>query len=554
MALKEIANYFVTFVRDLLGRQSYQRFREREDRRRRLLTQFFTILTMVIGIYYLIWHYFYINWSIWFISIPFFGAEVISLVLFLGTSLTSWYPRFHDPQGIVSDKTFSVDVFITTCGEPLEIVQKTMQAAVAIGYGPKTLYLLDDKANPELAALAGSLGFQYLARPKHDNAKAGNLNYGLAHSFGDLILALDADQVPSPEILQRLVGYFRIPKIAFVQSKQNFLVPHGDPFGNTDKIFYNVMQSGKDSDNAAFSCGSGVVYRREALAEIDGFSTWNLVEDVHTSMLLHQRGWKSVYYNYPLTIGTAPTDIWSVYRQRAQWATDSLRLNFWDSPFFRRGLTLKQKMQYFNLGFVYLVSAFVMPIFFVVPVWTIFSGSFVLTASVDNYILHRLPAFVCMSVAYGSLNYPTPYLQAYQMWTGLFPVFIKATFQALRYRRRKPPYRVTSKEHRKKLRRPAILAIIPQLLLIVANLVAIIYGFFILRNSADFLLLNVAWAIWAIWTMSGICVASFSKITFMESQPEPENFTAAEVVNNVLGLILFICIVSFGAVLLLRMH
>ena len=66
------------------------------------------------------------------------------------------------------------------------------------------------------------------------------------------------------------------------------------------------MQAGKDTDNAAFSCGSGVIYRRKALEEIGGFSTWNLVEDVHTSMLLHDRGWRSIYYNYPLTKGTAP--------------------------------------------------------------------------------------------------------------------------------------------------------------------------------------------------------------------------------------------------------
>ena len=83
MALREISKYFITFIRDLLGRQSYQRFREREDRRRRLLAQFFTILTMVIGIYYLIWHYFYINWHIWFIAVPFYSAEIIGLVLFL---------------------------------------------------------------------------------------------------------------------------------------------------------------------------------------------------------------------------------------------------------------------------------------------------------------------------------------------------------------------------------------------------------------------------------------------------------------------------------------
>ena len=554
MLFREVGRYFVTFIRDLFGRQPYQRFREREDRRRRLLAQFLTILTIITGGYYLIWHAFYINWHTWFISVPFYLAEVIGLFLFLSFSLTSWYPRFHDPQGIVPDKTFSVDVFITTCGEPLEIVQTTMRAAAAIDYEPKILYLLDDQGNPALAALAANLGFHYLARPEHDDAKAGNLNYGLAHTTSDLILALDADQVPSPEILSRLVGYFRIPKIAFVQSKQNFLVPKGDPFGNTDKVFYNVMQAGKDSDNAAFSCGSGVVYRREALADVGGFSTWNLVEDVHTSMLLHQRGWKSVYYNYPLTIGTAPADIWSVYRQRGQWATDSLRIFFWDSPFFRRGLTFKQKMQYFTLGLVYLVSAFVMPIYFIVPVWTIFSGSFVLTASVENYILHRLPAFVCMSVAYGVLNYPTPYLQAYQMWTGLFPVFIVSTFQALRYRRRKPPYRVTSKEHTNKLPRPAIVAIIPQLLFILANFVAIIYGFFMHRDLTEFLLLNYAWAIWVIWTMSGICLAAFSKIAWQENQAAPVTFTTADIVNNVLGLALFVCIVSLGAYLVLNLH
>ena len=413
------------------GRQPYQRFREREDRRRRLLAQFLTILTVIAGVYYLIWHAFYINWHTWFISVPFYLAEIIGLLLFLSFSLTSWYPRFHDPQGIVADKTFFVDVFITTCGEPLEIVQTTMRAAAAIDYEPKTLYLLDDQGNPELAALAASLGFHYLARPEHDDAKAGNLNYGLAHSTSELILALDADQVPSPEILARLVGYFRIPKIAFVQSKQNFLVPKGDPFGNTDKVFYNVMQSGKDSDNAAFSCGSGVVYRREALADVGGFSTWNLVEDVHTSMLLHQRGWKSVYYNYPLTIGTAPADIWSVYRQRRQWATDSLRIFFGIARFSAEVSPSNRKCNTSPS----VSSTWSPPLLcrFISSCRSgrFFPGSFVLTASVDNYIIHRLPAFVCMSVAYGVLNYPTPYLQAYQMWTGLFPVFHRLNVSGL---------------------------------------------------------------------------------------------------------------------------
>jgi hypothetical protein len=151
-----------------------------------------------------------------------------------------------------------------------------------------------------------------------------------------------------------------------------------------------------------------------------------------------------------------------------------------------------------------------------------------------------------MSVAYGVLNYPTPYLQAYQMWTGLFPVFIYSTFQALSYRRGKPTYRVTAKDQKNPLRRPAILAITPQLLLIIASLAAILYGF-LNRPLSQFLLLNIAWAIWTIWTMSGICLAALTPITFAESRAEPQRFTTGAIIHNVIGLLLFICIFCLAA-------
>ena len=357
----------------------------------------------------------------------------------------------------------------------------------------------------------------------------------MAHSHGELILTLDADQVPNRKILQHVLGYFKIPTIAFVQTKQDFLVPKGDPFGNTDKVFYNVMQCGKDGDNAAFSCGSGVVYRRQALEEIGGFSAWNVVEDVHTSMLLHQRGWRSVYYPYPQSIGTSPVDIWGVYRQRGQWALDSLRLFFWDNPFFRRGLTFRQKMQYLNLGFVYLVSAWFMPIFFLVPMVSIFTYQPVMTASVPAYILHRLPYFIIMALAYAVLNYPTPYLNAYQMWTGLFPVFMKSTVKALLHKRSKPPYRVTSKKLIPEFPRPAFLAVLPQLTIIAGAIVTIIYGIFFSTAPLDFRMLNCAWATWSIWTLSSICVAALFRVRWEEEAPEPEWFSPRQLIHNVPG-------------------
>ncbi len=539
------------FFFDLFKKLPYLRYQEKEDRPRRLTGQVLALSAVFLGLDYLVWHYRYLNWATWYVSVPFFLAECLAWTLIAFFALIAWYPRYHDPEGVLIDKPFSVDIFITTCGEPLDIVRKTLVATAAIHYPWRTVYVLDDAANPRVQTLAQRLGFVYLNRPAPVDAKAGNLNFGLAHSQGDLLLTLDADQIPQPDILQRLVGYFKIPRIAFVQTKQNFLVPRGDPFGNTDKIFYNVMQCGKDTDNAAFSCGSGVVYRRQALKEIGGFSTWNLVEDLHTSMLLHQRGWRSIYYNYPLSVGTAPADIWGVYRQRRQWAVDSLRLLFWDNPFRRRGLTLRQKLQYFHIGFVYLISGWVMPVFFLVPIWSLFTFQPVLTASVPVYVVHRLPYFIITVVSYSLLTFPTSYFFPFQMWTGLFPVFQQSTFLALRYRRRKPPYRVTKKRTRN-LERLALLAIIPQLGIISAGVAAIVYGAAFRGGPLDFRLLNCAWAVWACFVLSGICRAALSGAHLEKKFPEPISLTARQKINTVLELAVFLAMVLLLAVIVVN--
>jgi cellulose synthase (UDP-forming) len=402
-------------------------------------------------------------------------------------------------------------------------LRETLEATVRIDYHLKKIYILDDKGDIKYQRLAEKYGCGYFAREDHRDAKAGNLNYAFQRTSGDLILTLDADQVPHPEIIEKLNGFFKIPIIAFVQTKQDFKVPEGDPFGNTDRIFYNVMQSGKDSDNAAFSCGSGVIYRRKALEEIGGFSTWNLVEDVHTSMLLHEHGWRSVYYNHSLSKGTAPVDIYGVYRQRRQWAADSLRILFWDSPFGRKGLSLKQKLQYFHLGFVYLVAAFIMPIFFITPIIALLIKKFVLTAPVDSYVLHRFPYFIAMSIAYGILNFPTPYMKAFQMWTGLFPSFIWATWIALRSKKKKPVYKVNPKSIGVVKSKNPLLAIFPQMGIILLSIFSVVYVFISGGVSWDFYLLNSVWSMWSIWTMSGICGAAIKKHRWPEKEDIKES-------------------------------
>ncbi|HEY2988721.1 MAG TPA: glycosyltransferase [Candidatus Binatia bacterium] len=498
------------WLEDIRGKKAYHRYLELEDRSRRIQTQIFSLLGIVASLAYLAWILTVLNFGNWWLSVPFFLSEVAGLLIFVFFSVITRYPRYHKPEGLPVERDFSVDILITTCGEPLAIVAETVRAAVAINHSNKKVYLSDDAANPELKTLAEKIGAHYLSRQTREDAKAGNLNFALAHSSGELVLTLDADQIAEKEIVQRIIGYFKYAYIGFVQTKQVFKVPEGDPFCNTDPIFYNVMQPGKDSDNAAFSCGSGVMYRRAALASIGGFSTWNLVEDLHTSMLLHAKGWRSVYHNYPLSIGTAPMDIWSVYKQRQQWAADSLRIFLWNNPFKVSGLSLKQKFQYAHIGLVYLFAGFIMPFFYLIPLLSLFSGKAVIETSFWIYTLYRAPSFMFTAYTYKLASYPSPYYQAINTWLGYFPAFMYGTWVALRSRNSKPTYKVNRKVRARTSLASDIVGIVPQFGLIVSSVVAVAYGFYYRTGDLDTLVVSGVWALMTIDKLHWICKAPFS--------------------------------------------
>jgi len=487
---------------------------EREDRLRRAAGQILLLGNVAFGLLYIFWFSSVLNWNVWYISVPFLIAEIAGLATSTYFATIIWYPRYHRPEGLNWDQTPSVDVLITTRGEPLTILQRTLTAVTQIDYARKKVYVLDDAASAGVKTLAEQNGCHYIARTNHVDAKAGNLNHGLSQTQGEFILTLDADQIPDKEIISRLISYFKFANVGFVQSAQRFVLPEGDPFGNSDELFYKVMQPGKDNDNSAFSCGSGVVYRRAALESIGGFSSWNLVEDVHTSMNLHAKGWKSIYHNHPLTTGTAPADIYSVYKQRQQWATDSLRLLFWDSPFKYAGLTFKQKLQYFQLGFVYLISGFAMPVYFLIPAWSLFTGHFLANAPVLDYGLYRGLYFLCTLLALTILEHPADSRKPYKIWAGLFPIFIKATVTALRSKNHKPRYVVNGKLPDNPTLMQRFKAILPQMSIILLTIVSIIYSLQLKTLPMELFFVNGLWGCWVMWSLSGICSAAIKRKKF----------------------------------------
>ena len=240
---------------------------------RQLIIRLIVLATAILGLNYIIWRWMVsINWEAWWIAVPLVLAETYSLVDSLLFGLTMWRYRQRDappppPPGL------TVDVFITTYNEPLDLVMGTARAARNIEYPHKT-WILDDGNRAELRAIAEAEGIGWITRsedwanrPRH--AKAGNLNNALLATDGEFMLILDADQIPDPRILGHTLGYFNDRRMALVQTPQVFVnVPPNDPLGSQAPLFYGPIQQGKDGWNAAFFCGSNAIIRREALMQL----------------------------------------------------------------------------------------------------------------------------------------------------------------------------------------------------------------------------------------------------------------------------------------------
>jgi cellulose synthase (UDP-forming) len=238
----------------------------------RFIVRLLVVLTLILGVNYVAWRWLEsLNWAAWWIAVPLVLAETYSLIDVSLFGLTVWRLRRRTPPDAPPGLT--VDVFITTYNEPIEMVVDTARAAKAIRY-PHRNWILDDGARPAMREAAEREGIGYITRsadwenrPRH--AKAGNLNNALMSTDGEFMLILDADQVPSPEILDRTLGYFNDRRLALVQTPQYFInVPADDPLGSQAPLFYGPIMSGKDGWNAAFFCGSNAVLRREALMQL----------------------------------------------------------------------------------------------------------------------------------------------------------------------------------------------------------------------------------------------------------------------------------------------
>jgi cellulose synthase (UDP-forming) len=344
-----------------------------------------------------------------------YAAEILAFF-----SLTLGYFQLYQPTDRakfpaklnVTQPLPSVDIFVCTYNESLSVLYRTLVGCVAIEYPNKTVYLLDDGKRDSMAQLAQHLGVQYIARSNNTHAKAGNLNNALKETYGDLVLVLDADHVPSKDTLKELGGFFQNnPQLAFIQTPQHFFSL--DPFQrnlvlddviqNEQDFFFQVIQPGNDYWGATFFAGTGAVFRRAALETVGGFATQTITEDTHTGLRLHAKGWKSLMYNKNLIAGMAQDSFQDLVKQRIRWSRGMAQIFFYDHPLFTKGLTLGQKICYFS-GIWYFYMGFTKLLFILAPLAYLLGGFMTINAGIFELATYYLPSFVALYWGYSILT------------------------------------------------------------------------------------------------------------------------------------------------------
>ncbi|WKS81347.1 UDP-forming cellulose synthase catalytic subunit [Edwardsiella tarda] len=489
----------------------------------RFTTLLLVLLSITVSCRYIWWRYTTtLNWDDPFsliCGLLLLAAESYAwVVLVLGYFQSIW-PLNRPPVALPKDVTQwpTVDILVPTYNEDLRVVKPTIYAALGIDW-PRdriNIYLLDDGNRESFRDFAQEVGIHYIARPTHEHAKAGNLNYALKRITGEFVAVFDCDHVPTRTFLQLTMGWFlREKRLAILQTPHHFFSP--DPFErnlgnfrrtpNEGQLFYGLLQNGNDMWNAAFFCGSCTVLRRCALDEIGGIAVETVTEDAHTSLRLHRQGWSSAYIRIPLAAGLATESLSAHIGQRMRWARGMTQIFRLDNPFLGRGLSMGQRLCYAN-AMLHFLSGIPRLIFLLAPLAFLLFHTYVIFAPALAIILYVLPHMYHSSLARVRLQ--GRYRHSY--WNEIYETVLawyiaRPTLVAL-INPRKGRFNVTQKGGLVAQNHMDWVISSPYLILVLLNVLGLLFGAWRLlfgpENELFTVLLTVAWVMYNLIILGG---------------------------------------------------
>jgi cellulose synthase/poly-beta-1,6-N-acetylglucosamine synthase-like glycosyltransferase len=169
---------------------------------------------------------------------------------------------------------------------------------------------------------------EHIHRTSRHGYKAGALAAGLEKTDADFLALFDADFVPEPSFLRRLLvedRTFDDPKVAFVQARWAFGGRGKNLFSSAlalliDRHFFVQKPTRAYVGNVTAFNGSAGIWRRKAVEDAGGWSADTLTEDLDLSYRCALRGWRGAYVHRVAVVNEIPGHMRAFKMQQHRWA------------------------------------------------------------------------------------------------------------------------------------------------------------------------------------------------------------------------------------------
>ena len=245
----------------------------------------------------------------------------------------------------------------------LYVVDRLLKAVTAIDYPREKLEIqvLDDstdetiKVAEAVVAKYAAQGFDihYIHRNDRTGFKAGALENGNKLAKGDLFAIFDADFVPKPDCLRKLVDFFTDPLVGCAQMSWSHINGRYNLLTRLQTIMLDghfvVEQTTRNRTGGFFNFnGTAGIWRRRAIEMSGGWQHDTLTEDTDLSFRAQLMGWKFVYLLDEEAPAEIPVEINAFKAQQRRWAKGVMQVGLklypriWLAP-----LPLRVKLEMF---------------------------------------------------------------------------------------------------------------------------------------------------------------------------------------------------------------